>query len=79
MTPEVFPEQCEAKCERCGAHWHYRKHEALNCPFCGIGFTSVEFSFNKQLAFLDGPTWKEYCRAQRAQDKLLPERVRGII
>jgi len=73
VTPEIFPDSIEAKCECCGHIWKYNRHEALACPFCNARFESVDFNFDKSIAFFTGRRWKEILKAQRkVESKTLP-------
>lgn len=74
MTPDVFPDVVEAKCECCGHIWQYRRHDAFACPFCNARFENVDFNYGKSYAFFYGRRWKEILREQAVkQAKTLPE------
>lgn len=69
MTPDIFPDSIEAKCECCGHIWHYKRHEALACPFCNACFESVQFTGNKRMAFFAGRFWKQILKEQRQREE----------
>jgi hypothetical protein len=65
MSPEIFPSVIEAKCSECGHIWPYARHEAFACPFCNARLESVEFTWDKRMAFFQGRRWKEINKAER--------------
>lgn len=76
MTPDIFPDSIEAKCECCGHIWQYARHEALACPFCNARFEKVDFNFDKSMAFFEGRRWKQILKQQRREEaKLLPKHL----
>lgn len=74
MTPDIFPDKVEAKCELCGHIWPYHRHEALACPFCNACFESVQFTGGKKMAFFAGRWWRDILKEQaKVEAKTLPE------
>ena len=71
MTPELFPDSIEAKCQQCGHIWQYCRHEALACPFCNARFETVEFNWDKSIAFFEGRRWKQILKDKRKQEAMM--------